>query len=215
MVFRRTGEDERDQLQDEDQDGLNITSGDDDEDEGEAEDLFAEGQMCDVCQGEDGRVGLDPTCRGTYPDAGDPTLFGFNCLEQGLKDAYAKLEGVAAIVEPFGDFTAHYYYRLDEMPAYQFVREDTEAMSWLMLTIGDACARCGEQSHVAWLTREFVDERLPENRAVFKNLDGEIEHLCAACAATALASAYRDLGLRLMTAELPQSAMGVLMPTGD
>ena len=108
--------------------------------------------MCDVCQGEEGRVGLDPTCRGNYDDAGEPTLFGYNCLEQGLKEAYAGLEGVAAIVEPFGDFSAHYYYRLDEMPAYQFVREDVEAMSWLMLTVGDACARCGEQSHVAWLT---------------------------------------------------------------
>ncbi|HEY7802565.1 MAG TPA: hypothetical protein VIE40_07810 [Dehalococcoidia bacterium] len=215
MVFRGIGgENEREQIQDEDEDGLNISSGDD-EDEEEPEALFAEGQMCDVCQGEEGRVGLDPTCRGNYDDAGDPRLFGYNCLEQGLKEAYAGLEGVAAIVEPFGDFSAHYYYRLDEMPAYQFVREDVEAMSWLMLTVGDACARCGEQSHVAWLTPNFVDQRLPENQPVFKNLDGDIEHLCAACAASALAGVYREIGLPLMTVELPRSAMGVLMPTGD
>ncbi|MBF6600624.1 MAG: hypothetical protein IVW36_08945 [Dehalococcoidia bacterium] len=213
MVFRRAGDDERAQLRDEDDDGLNIVS--DDEDDEEANELFAAGQLCDVCQGEDGRVGLDPTCRGAYEDAGEPTLFGYNCLEQGLKSAYATLEGVAAVVEPFGEYTAHYYYRLDEMPAYQFVREDIEAISWLMLTIGDACARCGEQSHVAWLTPDFVDQLLPENRPVFRQLDGEIEHLCAACAATALAEAYRTLGLPMMTVELPRSAMGVLMPTGD
>src|SRR4051812_40473612 len=148
MVFRRTGEEEREHMQEE-EDGLNILSGDDEDGE-DVEPLFAEGQLCDVCQGEEGRVGLDRTCRGTYE--GDPTLFGYNCLEQGLKDAWKDVEGVAAVVEPFGEYGAHYYYRLDEMPAYQFVREDIEAMSWLMLTIGDNCARCGEQSHVAWLT---------------------------------------------------------------
>src|SRR5205085_7489010 len=115
--------------------------------------------------------------------------FGYNCLEQGLKDAWKDVEGVAAVVEPFGEYGAHYYYRLDEMPAYQFVREDIEAMSWLMLSVGDNCARCGEQSHVAWLTRGFVDQRLPENRAVFQNLDADIEHLCSSCAAGALAAA--------------------------
>lgn len=212
MVFRGTGDDERDQLTDQDEDGLNIVSGDDDEGD-EVAPLFEPGQQCDICQGEEGRVGLDPTCRGSYD--GDPQLFGFNCLEDGLRQAWAKVEGVAAVVEPFGEYSAHYYYRLDEMPAYQFVREDIEALSWLMLTVGDACARCGEQSHVAWLTPEFVDQRLPENRPLFRNMEGDIEHLCTVCAASALAEAYRSLELPLMTAELPRSAMGVLMPTGD
>lgn len=214
MVFRRIrGEDEREHLQDEDEDGLNVVSGDDDEDEEEVEDLFEPGQPCDLCQSEDGRVGLDPTCRGAYE--GEPVLLGYRCLQQGLKDAYASVEGVAVVVEPFGEFDAHDYYRLDEMPAYRFVRDDVEGVSWLLLTIGDACARCGEQSHFAWLTQDNVDQRLPEDRPVFRGLDGEIEKLCRDCAATALASAYRSLDLPLMTVELPRSAMGVLMPTGD
>jgi hypothetical protein len=212
MVFRRTGEEERELMQDEDEDGLNIVSGDD-EDDGESEPLFAEGQLCDVCEGEEGRVGLDRTGRGSYE--GEPTLYGYNCLEQGLQDAWKDVEGVAAVVAPFGEYDAHYYYRLDEMPAYQFVREDIEAMSWLMLTIGDDCARCGKQSHVAWLTRDFVDQRLPENRPVFQNLDADVEHLCSACTASALAVAYRELERPLLTVDLPRSAMGVLMPTGD
>ena len=214
MVFRRTGDDERDQLREEDEDGLNIVSGDDEElEDEEPEPLFEAGQRCDICENEDGRVGLDPTCRGAYD--GDPQLFGYNCLEDGLKEAWSKVEGVAAVVEPFGEYAAHYYYRLDEMPAYQFVREDVEAMSWLMLSIGDACARCGQQSHVAWLTPDFVDQKLPEDRQVFRNLDQDVEHLCQSCAAAALAQAYRELELPLMTVELPRSAMGVLMPTGD
>jgi len=213
MVFRRIGgEEKRDEIVDEDEDGLNIVSGDDDEDE-EGEDLFEEGQPCDVCQAEDGRVGLDPTCRGTYD--GEPVLLGYNCLEGALKDAYKGVDGVAIVVEPFGEYGAHYYYRLDEMPAYQFVREDVEAISWLLLTIGDACGRCGEQSHFAWLTKEFVDERLPENRPLFRNLDGDIERLCRNCAASALAESYNSLNLPLMTVELPRSAMGILMPTGE
>lgn len=214
MVFRRIGGEEgREQAGEEDSDGLNIVNGDDDEDEEEVEDLFEEGQPCDVCQAEDGRVGLDPTCRGTYD--GDPVLLGYNCLEGALKDAYKAVEGVAIVVEPFGEYAAHYYYRLDEMPAYQFVREDVEAISWLLLTIGDACTRCGEQSHFAWLTKDFVDARLPEDRAVFRNLDGEIERLCGPCAGAALADSYSSLQLPLMTVELPRSAMGLLMPTGD
>jgi hypothetical protein len=215
MVFRRVSDEERDNLREEDEDGLNIVSADDEEElEGEEpEPLFEAGQRCDACENEDGRVGLDPTCRGAYD--GDPQLFGYNCLADGLKEAWSKVEGVAAVVEPFGEYGAHYYYRLDEMPAYQFVREDVEAMSWLMLTVGDACARCGQQSHVAWLTPEFVDQKLPEDRQVFRNLDKDVEHLCQACAAEALAQAYRELELPLMTVELPRSAMGVLMPTGD
>lgn len=215
MVFRRIGDDEREDLRDEDEDGLNIVSEEDEEDleDEELAPLFEAGQRCDLCESEEGRVGLDPTCRGAYD--GEPQLFGYNCLEGGLKDAWSKVEGVAAVVEPFGEYAAHFYYRLDEMPAYQFVREDVEAMSWLMLTVGDACARCGEQSHVAWLTPDFVDQRLPEDRQVFRNLDQDVEHLCQACAAAALAEAYRELGLPLITVELPRSAMGVLMPTSD
>ncbi len=213
MVFRRTGgEDERNELADEQTDGLNVVSGDDDDGE-EIDDLFEVGQQCDICSNEEGRVGLDPTCRGQYD--GDPVLFGFNCLEQGLKDAYAKDEGIAVIVESFGEYSDHYYYRLDEMPAYQFVREDTEAISWLLLTIGDACSRCGQQSHFAWLTRDFVNPHLPENEVIFKNMDRDIEHLCRACVATALATSYKSLELPLMTVEVPRSAMGIMMPTGE
>jgi hypothetical protein len=101
------------------------------------------------------------------------------------------------------------------MPVYQFVREDVEAISWLLLTIGDDCARCGQQSHFAWLSRDFVDEHLPENRAVFRNMEGEIDHLCGSCAGAALAASYKSLELPLMTVELPRSAMGIVMPTGE
>lgn len=210
-MFRRSGE-ERD-VEDEDEDGLRITSGDDEDDNGENSPLFAEGQRCDVCSDEDGRVGIDETCRGAYP--GNPVLTGYNCLEGALRDAYARMEGVAAIVEPFGENGAHYYYRVDEMPAYEFVRSDIEAVSWLLLSIGDDCARCGEQSHVAWMTQEVVDPRLPENEPVFRSLEADVEHLCTRCAATVVAASYRALGLPLMTVEVPRSAMGIIMPTSD
>jgi hypothetical protein len=210
MVTRRP----QDQPQDEQTDGLNIISGDDDEDGEEFEGtLFEEGQLCDVCRTEEGRVGVDPTCRGNYD--GDPVFLGYNCLESGLKDAYAKTDGIAVIVESFDEYSDHYYYRLDEMPAYQFVREDVEGISWLFLTIGDACARCGQQSRFAWLDRQFVDPQLPENEPVFRNLDREIEHLCGDCLASALAQSYASLKLPLMTVEIPRSAMGILMPTGE
>jgi hypothetical protein len=192
------------------EDGLNITSGDDDE---EFSGLFGLGQMCDVCGAEEGRVGLDPTCRGAYD--GTPVLYGFSCVAEGLRAAYAGVEGVGVIVEPFEEYTDIYYYRLDEMPAYQFVRDDVEAISWLMLTVGDDCGRCGEQSRFVWLTRDFVDPRLPENTAVFRNMDQDAEHLCGSCAGTALAAACKSLELPLMTVELPRSAMGIIMPTGD
>lgn len=212
MVFRRA---ETDKQREEDQNGLNIMSADDEnEDEGEvAGELFEPGQVCDVCGKEEGRVGLDPTCRGQYD--GDPVFLCFGCLTGALQDAYKSVEGVAIIVESFDEYDNHYYYRLDEMPAYQFVREDVEAISWLLLTIGDKCARCGEQGHFAWLTRENVDEHLPENKPLFRKLDGEIEHLCGACAGAALAASYKSLELPLMTVELPRSAMGVMMPTGE
>ena len=209
MVFRRT---EADDQREEDQDGLNIVS-DDEEDDEVTGDLFEPGQLCDICSKEEGRVGLDPTCRGQYD--GDPIFLCFGCLTGALQDAYKGVEGVAIIVESFDEYSDHYYYRLDEMPAYQFVREDVEAISWLLLTIGDDCARCGQQSHFAWLSRDFVDEHLPENRAVFRNMDGEIDHLCGACAGAALAVSYKSLELPLMTVELPRSAMGIVMPTGE
>jgi hypothetical protein len=204
MVFRRSENEE--QYENEDDDGLNIISDDDDE-EGPA--LFEEGAACTLCSAEDGRVGLDPTCHGSYE--GEPLLVGFNCLTTALKDAYAATDGITVIVEPFGDNAFHLYYRLDEMPAYQFPRDDIEPISWLLL------ARCGQQSHYAWLTPEFVDPSLPEDpdRAVFRNLDRDIEHLCAACAASALSTAYRALDLPLITAEIPRGAMGVLMPSGE
>jgi len=214
MVFRRVGE-QREQIVEDQEDGLNIMSADDEnEDEGEvAGELFEPGQLCDVCSKEEGRVGLDPTCRGQYD--GDPVFLCFGCLTGALQDAYKSIEGVAIIVESFDEYDNHYYYRLDEMPAYQFVREDVEAISWLLLTIGDKCARCGEQGHFAWLTRENVDEHLPENKPLFRKLDGEIEHLCGACAGAALAASYKSLELPLMTVELPRSAMGIMMPTGE
>ena len=201
MVFRRTEEDD-----------LNIYSGDEDGEE-ETFDLFEPGQQCDICSSEEGRVGLDPTCRGNYD--GEPVLYGYNCLDDGLKSQWAAVDGAAVVVEPFGDYSAHYYYRIDEMPAYSFVRQDVEALSWLLLSIGGPCAQCGEQSHVAWLTPEFVDARLPENEPVFRNLDGDVEHLCNEHASARLAEIYREIGLPLITAEVPRSAMGVLMPTGD
>jgi len=197
---------------DDDDDVINVISGEDEESEEEVASagLFAEGQQCDVCGAEDGRVGLDPTCRGAYD--GSPVLLGYDCLEDGLRGAYDAVDGVAAIVEPFGEYSAHYYYRLDEMSAYQFVREDIEPLSWLMLAVGDDCARCGQQSHVAWLTRKSVDARLPEGKSVFRDLEKDVEHLCTACTATSLAAAYRSLQLPLMTVEVPRSAMGVVMP---
>ncbi len=210
MVFRQG---KQEQVQEEDEDGLNITSGDDDdEDEGEPQALFAKGQPCDMC-GQPGRLGIDPTARAQYD--GVPALVCFGCAPAALKEAYAGVEGIAIIVEPFDDYSAHYYYRLDELPAYQFVRDDVEAVSWLLLTIGDACARCGEQSHVAWLTRDFVDAKLPENKPLFRNMDAEIEHLCNNCAAEALAASYASLNLPLITAEVPRAAMGIVMPTAD
>ena len=218
MVFRRTGsDDEQDKLQDEDEDGLNIVSEDDEDDEEEGdEELFAPGDMCSRCESERGRVALDPTCHGVYGGDDGPVLFGYDCLPQGLAEAYSKTEGIGVIVEPFGHNKFHLYYRLDEMAAYQFPRTDIEAVSWLMLTIGDACSRCGEQSHFAWLTPAFVDPELPEDddAPVFRNMERDIERLCRACAAQALTAAYKSLNLPLMTVELPRSAMGVMMPSG-
>lgn len=206
MPYRRD-----DRIDDDDVDDFNVISEEDEDEEGAP--LFAEGAECDVCENEAGRIGIDPTCRGAYE--GDPVLAGFTCAPDLLKQHYAAVDGVAVIVEPFGKYTAHYYYRLDEMPAYQFVREDVEAMSWLMLTIGDECARCGQQSHFALLTKDFVDQRLPEGEPVFRNLDRPIEHLCSECAAAHLSRAYQTLRLPLITVEIPRSAMGVLMPTGE
>lgn len=215
MVFRRASSDERDQVQEEQTDGLNIISDDDEELADGEETLFSPGEQCWVCQAEPGTVGIDPTCHSTYPGE-EPQLVGYNCLEQALKDAYAKDEGTAIIVEPFDENDMHLYYRLDEMPAYQFPREDVEAISWLLLTIGDDCARCGQQSHFAWLTPAFVDPDLPEEpeHPVFRNMDHDIEHLCRACTATQLAKTYTALKLPLVTIEIPRSAMGIMMPSG-
>jgi hypothetical protein len=197
----------------------NIISADDEEDYGdetgvEVEDLFAPGEQCHNCGAEAGRAGLDPSCHGTYD--GDPTLLGHNCLEGALKDAYGQNDGIAIVVEPFGKNKYHLYYRLDEMPAYQFNRQDVEGISWLLLTIGDACAKCGEQSHAAWLTPKFVDKDLPEDpeTPVFRNLDQDAQHLCWSCTASQLAAAYKKLNLPMLTIEVPRSAMGVMMPSG-
>jgi hypothetical protein len=194
-----------------DDDEFNIVS--EDEEVVESPGLFAEGQVCDVCGADEGRIGLDPTCRGAYD--GEPVLYCYGCAADGLKAAWDGVEGIAIVVEPFGDYSAQFYYRLDEMPAYQFVREDVESVSWMLLTIGDACARCGQQSHVAWLTQEFVDPRLPEGKPVFRNLDGDNEHLCNSCAAASLVEVMASMKLPLMTVELARGAMGVLMPTAE
>ena len=212
MVFRRNdSEDEQ-----EDDDGLNIVSEDDEDEDVEEEELFAPGDTCSRCDSERGRIGLDPTCHGVYGGDEGPVLFGYDCLPQGLAEAYAATEGIGVIVEPFGHNKFHLYYRLDEMPAYQFCRSDVEAISWLMLTLGDACSRCGEQSHFAWLTKDFVDQELPEDEdtPVFRNLEGNFERLCRSCTAKALTAAYTSMNLPLMTVELPRSAMGVMMPSG-
>ena len=216
MVFRRAGNDKREEVVEEDEDGLNILSDEDDEDGVEAEPVFLAGDTCWVCQEEPGRVGLDPSCHGAYPGGDDPILLGAKCLEARLIEAYAKNDGIAVIAEPFGENSLHLYYRIDEMPAYQFPREDVEGISWILLTIGGPCARCKEQSHFAWLAPAFVDPELPEeaDRPVFRNLDAEFENLCRSCAAKALAKAYLALGLPLLNVELPRSAMGVMMPSG-
>ena len=216
MVFRRTGSDKQDEQDEDEDDGLNIVSEDDEEGDVEDEELFAPGDQCSRCESERGRVGLDPTCHGVYGGNDGPVLFGHDCLPQGLAEAYAATEGIGVIVEPFGHNKFHLYYRLDEMPAYQFPRADVEAISWLMLSIGDACSRCGEQSHFAWLTPDFVDQELPEDEdtPLFRNLEGNFERLCRGCAAKALTAAYTSMNLPLMTVELPRSAMGVMMPSG-
>jgi hypothetical protein len=200
------------------EDEPNIISADDEGEEYEEgielEELFEPGERCQICSGEDGRIGLDPSCHGTYD--GEPVLLGLTCAAAALKDAYVQNDGIAIVVEPFGENNFHLYYRLDEMPAYGFSREDIEGISWLLLTIGDACARCGEQSHTAWLTTKFVDPSLPEepDQNVFRNLDKDIEHLCRACTASALAAAYRKINLPMLTIEVPRSAMGIMMPSG-
>ena len=210
MVFRRAEREQQEHLVEED--ALTIIDGDA-ETGGIEGGLFEPGQQCDICSAEPGVVGLDVTCRGAYP--GDPVLYGATCLPEGLSAAYAAVEGIAVIVEPFDEYSDLYFYRLDEMPSYQFVREDIEAISWLLLTIGDECARCGAQSRVAWLTRDFVDPKLPESQPLFRNLEQSIEHLCGGCAGTALARSCLSLELPLMRIELPRSAMGIMMPTGD
>jgi hypothetical protein len=199
----------------EDDGGLNIVSGDDTDDAAGdvvVGDLFEAGQMCDACRRREGHIGLDPTCRGSYD--GEPQLFCDDCAVAGLKDAWAGIEGIAAVVAPFGDYSAYYYYRLDEMPAYRFVRDDVEAVSWLLLTVGDTCSRCSEQSRIAWLGRDAVFRELPEDAPVFRSLD-DATLICAGCAAAALAEACAALDLPLITVELPRGAMGVLMPTAE
>jgi hypothetical protein len=203
----------RDDAIDEDDDDFNIISGDDDEeDDGDTWDPFAEGGSCAICGDEPGTIGIDPTCRDTYD--GEPILLGDRCAPEQIKEAFAQVEGVGVIVEPFGAYASNVYYRLDEMPAYQFVRDDIEAISWLMLTIGDDCKRCGEQSRFALLTPNFVDESLPEGQRVFRNLERPIEHLCGACAGMHLARTCQSLGLPLITVEVPRGAMGILIPAG-
>jgi hypothetical protein len=216
-MTKRTGnwEESGDPFEEEEgEDGLNILSGDDEEaGEEEVAALFALGQQCDVCSAEEGRVGIDPTCRGSYD--GDPVLLGDGCLDVGLKSAYEGIEGAAVVVEPFGQYVAHYYYRVDEMPAYRFVRDDVEAISWLLLTVGDDCARCGQQSRFVWLPADRVDAKLPEDRALFRGLDAELQHLCNICLAAQLAESYRSLDLLLITAEVPRAAMGIVIPTAE
>jgi len=214
MVFRRAGDQDREEVVEEQDDGLNIISDEDGGGEPD-EDLFAPGDLCWSCQEREARVGFDPSCHGTYD--GEAQALCYECLADALEKAYAAIDGIAAVVEPFGEHKFHLYYRLDEMPAYQFPRDDIEPLSWLLLTIGDGCAECGEQSHFAWLTRDFVDPELPEDpgRPVFRNLDGEIPHLCGKHTAVRLLEAYRSRRLPVMTVEVPRSAMGVLMPSGE
>jgi len=202
-MFRRTDAEEQD-------DGLNIYS--DDGDEQEFTELFVAGQPCDVC-GAEGRIGVDPTVRGTYE--GSPVL---GCLEHApdlIRRAFDDVQGISVIVEPFGDYDAVWYYRLDELPSYQFVREDVEGVSWLLLAIGGPCSRCSEQSRHAWIPSDHVDPKLPEGRPVFRGIDGDFDMLCNRCASSALATACAELSLPLLSLEVPRGAMGLLIPTGD
>jgi hypothetical protein len=216
MVFRRTGSDEQDDVAEEQADGLNIASGDGEDDEDDYESPFVAGENCWVCQTEPGRVGIDPTCHGAYGGDDGLNLVGYNCLDGALKDAYEKTEGIGVIAEPFGKYEFHLYYRIDELPAYGFAREDIEFVSWQMLSIGDPCSRCGEQSHFAWLTPDFVDPDLPEgdDELVFRNTEKEYERLCRTCVAAALSAKYKALKVPLLTVEVPRSAMGIMMPSG-
>ena len=191
-------------------DDLSIFS--EEEVEEEYEGLFTEGQACDLC-GKPGRVGIDPTCRGNYD--GEPKLACFDCAPSVLKDAFAEVQGMSAIVEPLEDYDVLWYYRIDEMASYQFVREDLEGISWLLLTVGGPCSRCGEQSRHAWLTSDVIDPKLPEGKAVFRNLDSDTEALCNGCAAGAINDACKAIDMPLIAIEVPRSAMGVLIPTGE
>jgi hypothetical protein len=201
-------------------DGLNVYSRDDDDEDGEGDVVaspFTQGEVCWQCQDQIGKVGVDPTCHGQYGGDHDPIWLCYKCLPEQLKQHYNAAEGIAVVAEPFGTNNLHLYYRLDEMPAYQFPREDIEPISWLLLTIGDECVVCGEQSHYAWLSTDFIDPALPEDEStpVFRNLEGDVQHLCGGCTADRLASRYEDMRLPLIHAEVPRSAMGLMMPSKE
>jgi hypothetical protein len=92
----------------------------------------------------------------------------FGCAPAALKDAFSGVQGISVIVEPFDDYDTIYYYRVDEMPAYSFIRDDIEAVSWLLLTVGDDRGAAASRASDAWLTRDFTDPR-PEGEPVFRD----------------------------------------------
>ncbi|HXF52277.1 MAG TPA: hypothetical protein VNM43_11405 [Dehalococcoidia bacterium] len=183
--------------------------GAEDEEEG-FEPLFEEGQRCDACGVTEGRVGIDPTCGGVYD--GTPTFVCYDCLQPALRRHYEAMEGIAVVVEPAALFDTHDYYRVDEMAAYEFLQEDIDTVSWMLLTIGGDCEECGEQSHVLWLPVEAIDVELPEDTPIFVNPEAPRKLLCGPCAADTLAQAYCAAERRLWQVEVPRAAMGLLLP---
>ncbi len=172
--------------------------------------LFEEGQPCDLCGASEGRVGIDPTCQGEYDGA--PEIACYRCLGPALRRHYEGMEGIAVVVEPAPGFDSHDYYRVDELREYDFLLEDIDTISWLLLGIGGDCDVCRKQSHVLWLPADAIDSRLPDDAPMFVNPGAEGRFLCGGCVADALTNAYRASERRLLQVETPRAAMGVLVP---
>lgn len=172
--------------------------------------LFVAGQRCDSCGAAEGRVGIDPTCGGAYD--GEPTLVCHDCLEPALRRSYDAMQGIAVVVEPAAVFDTHDYYRVDEMASYEFLQEDIDAVSWMLLAVGGGCEECGEQSHALWLPVEAIDIHLPDDTPIIVNPEAPGRLLCGGCLAQTLTRAYRATGRPLLQVEVPRAAMGLLLP---
>jgi hypothetical protein len=98
------------------------------------------------------------------------------------------------------------------MPAYQFPRImtfDISAAAHDRRRLRAAASRV-----TAWLTPNFVDKNLPEDpdTPVFRNLDKDAEHLCWTAPRPPSPPPTAN-STPMMTAEVPRSAMGVMMPS--